>query len=151
MAVLHNMESFIKLVSNWEKKFGRRLPVKGELMCIMNFQNIKSVQFKENICSYYSIFAGVQFLEYDDSVFSFWDYKLALDRAKEDLCISNKLWPFADWAYDANIYACCYESTENTQSGLVYVIIGGEIFEIAKSMDNFFKLLLTDPEEVGVF
>lgn len=142
------MENFIKAVKNWENKFGKRLINENELSCINVLGYPKSVKSKEDIKKYYSIFAGMNDSEYDDMLFSFWNYKKAIIKSKESFYISNRLWPFADYAYNLNIYAFSYEEKN---SNAVYIVTGEQIFKIAKNLDCFFKLFLASPEQIQIF
>jgi len=142
------MEHFIKMVTSWEMKYGQRLPTEVDLISITNVSFIKSVEFKDNLKKYYSAFLGMSDTEYDDNLFSFWYYKKSFFTAENDFFVSKKLWPFGDYGYNLNIYSCCYEG-ENF--GSIYVLVSEEIYKIADSLDDFFKLLQFNPGKLLVF
>jgi hypothetical protein len=142
------MENFIKAAKEWEIKFGRRSLHENELSSIDNLNYLESPKIKWDIKKYYSIFSGMNDSEYDDKLFSFWNYKKAMIKSQESLYFSNRLWPFADYAYNLNIYAFSYEAKELKS---VYLITGREVFKIAKNLDVFFKIFLANPEEIQIF
>ncbi|HXG83146.1 MAG TPA: hypothetical protein VNI84_03875 [Pyrinomonadaceae bacterium] len=137
-------EKLSKAINRWQEENIKLSPPETEQEIIDCFLAIESLISKD-ILEFYSAFGGMVDDVMDNSLLSIW----TLEKIKQENSTVSELTYFADFLIETYRYAFKYEN-ENTSS--IYCDCEtSEFLKIADSVEQFFDLYLTNPNEIGLF
>lgn len=137
-------EKLAEVIEKWRRENVKPSPPKSEKKIVECFLAIER-SLSKDVLEFYSICDGTIDEKMDNSLLSVWSLETVV---KENSTVS-KLTYFADFLIESHRYAFKYEN-ENTSS--VYSDWEtSELIKVADSVERFFDLYLTKPNEIGLF
>ena len=131
-------------IEGWRKENLKLAPPNSEQQIADCFLGIESLISKD-VLELYTNFGGMINGDLDETLLSIW----TLERIRQENLTDSELTCFADFLIESHRYAFKYENADTSSVYNNYET--SDFIKVADSVEQFFDLYLTNPNEIGLF